>query len=199
MLRPINAQERSSVCSVVLPWSAAASSAAPSASMPLSAQTPRCCALPALARAAPTTTNSRSRLFAREFSQRIRATGWLHQVDCCTSWSSLQAKQRMTIPRRNSAAMRFVRKASSRPSHARVPGFTRPPASEIASGCHIGSVVTRCVWCEMERADGRELCARRSSPVEEGLGTAQIELPDVQVADSAVLQGANDVVDRLLA
>jgi hypothetical protein len=51
----------------------------------------------------------------------------------------------------------------------------------------------------MERAGGRELCARRSSPVEEGLGTAQIQLSDVQVADSAVLQGANDVVDRLLA
>jgi hypothetical protein len=56
------------------------------------------------------------------------------------------------------------------------------------------------MWCVAKRnAPAGELCARRSSPSGEGLGTAQIQLPDAQVADSAVLQGANDVVDRIFS
>jgi hypothetical protein len=61
-VRAVHIPPRTSVCSVVLPWSAAASAAAPSAWMSLPAPRTTPCPLPALAHAAPSTTTSCSRL-----------------------------------------------------------------------------------------------------------------------------------------
>ena len=95
--------------------------------------------------------------------------------------------------------MRFAHKASSRPSHARVPGFTRRPASSRQPA--VATLVRLHHLCVMRNGTRRRARAVREAqqPLAEGLGTAQIQLPDVQVAHSAVLQGANDVVDRILA
>jgi hypothetical protein len=124
--------------------------------------------LPAHAHAAPTKNTSRSRRSARVRANRIQPTGWLHGVDWCTSWrggASETASE--NIPRRNSAEMRFARKASRRPSHARVPGFTRPfwpgrqPAGARLFGCNN---VVSCVakW-------NAPASARRSRPSRKGL------------------------------
>jgi hypothetical protein len=73
-----------------------------------------------------------------------------HPESGCASQTAYE-----NIPSRNSAEMRFARKASSRPSHASVPGFTRPPAPRRKPQRYV-------VCRETERAGGRELCASRA-------------------------------------
>jgi hypothetical protein len=102
-VRAVRIPWRSSACSVVLPWSAAASATAPSASMPLSAPRTTPCALPARAHAARTTNTSRSCLPAGALGRcprsgppfppnaRVRAVHILRSSSVCSvvlPWSA---------------------------------------------------------------------------------------------------------------
>jgi hypothetical protein len=82
-LRAVHTPLRSSVCSVVLPWSAAASATAPLALMPLAAPRTTPCSLPALAHAAPTTPRAARASSARALARSLRTAPHSHKVHEC--------------------------------------------------------------------------------------------------------------------